>query len=298
MSSHAVDIDEIQTTRGEKFLALVLGISIFIGLVWGYVKLDVRDGNDATPRISAEGQAAIDQYTFATEQLSSAQAAEAQALAELELKRERYRTALDAEQPAQALRSDYRGAEKTRADAEERVVAAQARVAETKPAADAAYERRSEAERERFLNESRLTFVLRLGFLLSVLGAAYGLLILLRGSHYFTLALAGVGAGAVLALVFAGDYVEDYVEILDTGPVVLSAAGIGLTVGTFWALQRYLQKRLPLRRARKHECPFCGFPVSSNSSCEGCGRGVVGSCAQCGEERRVGVAFCGSCGKA
>jgi hypothetical protein len=298
MSTHAVDIDEIQTTRGEKFLALVLGIFIFIGLVWGYVKLDMRDGYDATPQISAEDQAAIDQHTFATGQLWAAQAAEAQALADLELKRERYRTALDAEQPAQALRAEYREAETTLADAEERVVAAQACVAQTKPAADAAFERRSEAERERFLNESRLTFVLRLGFLLSVLGAAYGLVILLRGSRYFTLALAGVGAGAVLALVFAGDYVEDYVEILDTGPVVLSAAGIGLTVGTFWALQRYLQKRLPLRRVRKHECPFCGFPVASNSRCEGCSREVIGACTQCGDERRVGVAFCGSCGKA
>jgi hypothetical protein len=143
-----------------------------------------------------------------------------------------------------------------------------------------------------------VTFVLRLLFALGVLGAAYGLVLLLRGSRYLTLGLAAVAAAAVLALVFAGDYIEDYVEWRDTGPLVLSAAGVALTVGAFWALQRYLQRRIPLRRLRKHECPFCGFPTGSNRSCEGCGRDVVGSCSHCGERRRVGVVFCGSCGKA
>jgi hypothetical protein len=111
-------------------------------------------------------------------------------------------------------------------------------------------------------------------------------------------ALAAVGAGAVLSIVFAGDYTEDYVDLQATGPFVLSLAGIALTLGAFWALQRYLQRRIPLRRVRKRECPFCGFPVGGNERCEGCGRGVVGSCSHCGEQRRVGVLFCGSCGKA
>ena len=82
------------------------------------------------------------------------------------------------------------------------------------------------------------------------------------------------------------------------GPVVISIAGVLLTMAAFWTLQHYLQRRIPLRRVRKHECPFCGFPVGGNASCEGCGRGVVGSCSHCGESRRVGVLFCGSCGKA
>jgi hypothetical protein len=91
--------------------------------------------------------------------------------------------------------------------------------------------------------------------------------------------------------------VEDRVDWRDTGPVVLSLAGIALTLGAFWGLQRYLQRRIPLRRVRKGECPFCGFPAAGNTSCEGCGRAVAGSCSHCGEHRRVGVAFCGSCGK-
>lgn len=105
MTTHAVDIDEIQATRGEKLLAVVLGIFILIGLVLAYTKIDLRDGFDGAPEISAEDRAAIDQHTFAQRQLADAEAAEAQALAELELRRERYRTALDADQPAQTLRA-------------------------------------------------------------------------------------------------------------------------------------------------------------------------------------------------
>jgi hypothetical protein len=298
-ATHTLDVDEIQTTRGEKLLAVVLALFLLIGLVWAYTKIDTRDPYSAEPVVlSAEDEAAIAAHEAALQELSSAQEARTRAFADLELKRERYRTALDAGQAAPGLRRDYRAAERTFATAQERLADAQTREAETRPAAEAAQERRFQEERERFLSDDRVTFLLRLAFVLAVLGAAYGLLVALRGSRYFTVALAGVGAGALLALVFAGDYTEDYVDLQATGPVVLSLAGVALTLGAFWGLQRYLQRRIPLRRVRKHECPFCGFPVRGNERCEGCGRGVVGSCSSCGEPRRVGVLFCGSCGKA
>ena len=295
-ATHAVDIDEIQTTRGEKVLALVLTVFLLIGLVWAYVKLDTRDPYAAPPRITATEQAAIDAHTQAESELTLAEATYSAALSDLEIRRERYRTALDAGQPADALAADYRASERAFADAERRVTEARARVAATRPAAEAANERRFEEIEAKQRREARETVLLRLAFLLVVLGGAYGLLHGLRGSRYFTLALAAVGAGAILTLVFAGDYVEDYVEWNDTGLVVLALAGIALTVAAFWSLQRYLQRRIPLRRVRKGECPFCGFPASGNTSCEGCGRTVTGSCAHCGERRRIGVAFCGSCG--
>jgi hypothetical protein len=77
---------------------------------------------------------------------------------------------------------------------------------------------------------------------------------------------------------------------------VLSLFGIALTLLAFVALQRYLARRLPLRRVRKRECPFCGYPVRGNRRCEGCGREVVAGCAACGADRRVGVLHCGACG--
>lgn len=297
-ATHAVDVEEIQTTRGEKALAIVLGIFLLVGLVWGYTKLDTRDPFGERAALSGEDRAAIAAYDAALAELSAAEAAAAEALADLELKRERYRTALDAGQPARKLRREYRAAEQARSNAAARSEEAQARVADTRPAAEAAQARRAERERERFLSEERVTFFLRLAFALAVLGAAYGLLHVLRGSRYLTLGIAAVGAAAILTLIFTGDYVEDYVEWRNTGPVVLSLAGIALTLGAFWGLQRYLQRRIPLRRVRKGECPFCGFPVAGNSSCEGCGRAVAGSCSHCGERRRVGVLFCGTCGKA
>jgi hypothetical protein len=96
----------------------------------------------------------------------------------------------------------------------------------------------------------------------------------------------------------AGDYVTDYVDPLDLGPLVLALAGIALTTAAFAALQRYLAKRVPLRRVRRRECPFCGFPVGENEHCEGCGRNVVAACATCAQPRRVGTLHCGACGRA
>jgi hypothetical protein len=297
-ATHSVDIEEIQTTRGEKALAVVLGIFLLVALFWGYSKLDTRGPYESLPELSAADQAAVDALDSAQVELSNAESARGVALSDLELKRERYRTALDAGQPADALAADYREAEQTLSAAEDRVAAARADVARLTPAAEEASERRFEAQEEERRRDERLTFFLRLLYSLVVLGAAYGILHALRGSRYYTLALAGVGAAAILTLAFAGHYVEDQIELADTGPLVLSAAGIALTVGAFWGLQRYLRKRIPLRRVRKGECPFCGFPSAGNTSCEGCGRAVAGSCPHCGERRRVGVQFCGSCGRA
>jgi hypothetical protein len=116
------------------------------------------------------------------------------------------------------------------------------------------------------------------------------------GSRYFTVAVAVVGYAAILAFVLAADYITDYVDPLDLGPLVLSLFGIALTLLAFVALQRYLGRRIPLRRVRKRECPFCGYPVRGNRRCEGCGRDVVASCSACGADRRVGVLHCGACG--
>jgi hypothetical protein len=296
-ATHVVDVEEIQTTRGEKALAAVLAIFLLIGLVWGYTKLDLRDEYAGPPPLTAQEQAAVDRLQQAEGEAFAAEEAERAALANLELKRERYRTELDAGREAPALAAEYGRAERAYEGAQQRLAAAQAEVAAARPAAEAITDRRFaglEAERRR---DERNTFLLRLAFALVVLGAAYGLLHTLRGSRYFTLGLAAVGAAAILALVFTGDYVENRVEWGHTGPFALSIGGILLTVGAFWGLQRYLQRRIPLRRVRKGECPFCGFPVSGNPSCEGCGRTIAGSCSHCGERRRVGVLFCGSCGK-
>ena len=72
-----------------------------------------------------------------------------------------------------------------------------------------------------------------------------------------------------------------------------------MTLAAFWWLQRYLARRLPYRRVRKRECPFCGYPAGAGSEhCEGCGRQVLASCDACDQPRRVGTLHCGACGAA
>jgi hypothetical protein len=96
----------------------------------------------------------------------------------------------------------------------------------------------------------------------------------------------------------AADYLTDWFDPLDLGPLVLSVVGIALTLLAFAAVQRYMARRIPNRRVRKGECPFCGYPVRRNDHCEGCGRDVIAPCSRCEEPRRVGSAFCGACGAA
>jgi hypothetical protein len=102
---------------------------------------------------------------------------------------------------------------------------------------------------------------------------------------------------SILALALAGDYLTDYVDPLDAGVLVLSLIGVAATCAAFWLLQGYLARRLPQRRVRKGECPFCAFPVRGNAHCEGCGRDVIAPCARCERPRRVGTRFCAACGQ-
>ncbi len=145
-----------------------------------------------------------------------------------------------------------------------------------------------------------LSFVFRFVFVALLLGLGYWLLARLRraNSRYLLVAFSLLGAASLLAFVLAADYITDYVDPVDLGPLVLSLFGIAATLAAFAVLQRYLARRVPFRRVRKHECPFCGYPVATTPRCEGCGREVIASCATCGENRRVGTLHCGACGHA
>ena len=142
--------------------------------------------------------------------------------------------------------------------------------------------------------------VLEIVLTLALLSLGLALLSILRRrrSRYFPLAFSVIAPACLLALIFAGDYTNDYYSFADLGPLVLSLTGIALTLVAFFYLQKYLARRVPVRRVRKRECPFCGYPVGGGAHCEGCGREVIGECSNCGKERRVGTAFCVSCGKA
>jgi outer membrane murein-binding lipoprotein Lpp len=299
----AVDVEEIESTKSEKLLAVVLAVFFLIGGIWTYQKIDDYVARALAPtqvQLPAEEQAALARSRAAQDRLAQATQAEEQARIDLELRREAYRTALDAGRPAPELEQAYRQSQQNFAQAQEDVRTAQSEVEAAQPAATAAAAHERRLYEERFDRHELVAFLFRLGFVLAAIGFGYWLLNSLRRrrSRYLPVALAWIAFAALLAFVMAGDYVTDYVDPLDFGPLVLAVAGIVLTLAAFAALQRYLARRVPFRRVRKGECPFCGFPTRGNEHCEGCGREVVAECATCSNPRRVGTLHCGACGHA
>lgn len=291
----SVDRDEIETTRGERLLAVVLTAFLLVGTGWVYSKLD-RQGPYTPPKISAEDRVAIARYESAQRERGRAAEEVSVTRSAMEDSREAYRTALDAGAPAGALQREYRAAERLYASAQRVEAEAQAELAAAEPAGRAAYERRDRAARDRDDGAARTTFLLRVGFLLLLLAGAYACFIRLRSSRFLPVAGSLVATAALMTLFFAADYLNDYIRWQDLGPLVLSLVGIALTLGAFVSLQRYLTARIPLRRLRRAECPYCGFPARGNDHCEGCGRDLVAPCPACGSPRRVGVTHCGACG--
>ena len=141
--STRVDVEEIQTTNGEKLLSLVLALFLLIGGIWVYVKIGDAVRTTSPPDISYRGtpaeQAAVDELRSAQGQLSRAQVAAANARDNLELRREAYRTALEAHRAeATRLGVAYDSARKRYAQARQNVVEAKTDVALAQPAANSA----------------------------------------------------------------------------------------------------------------------------------------------------------------
>jgi hypothetical protein len=302
---------EIETSTAEKILALVLAVFIAIGAVWGYVKLDEVAKNDSTSYVPDRRLvdpaefSAVQKHRQAIRSVERARRERRAVTPRLELRREAYRTALDADEPSAELRAEYESARARLASASRDLGAAVRVEAMTRPSATEAQKRLTELRQRATEHEEadrarhdRIVFLLRLALLILMLAAAYRLLIRLRSrnSRYLPAALALIGATAVFAAVMAADYTDNYIEFAEVGPLAISIVGIALTLVAFVALQRFLAKRVPARRVRRGECPFCGFPLRDKAHCEGCGRAVIASCSSCHKDRRVGTPRCGYCG--
>lgn len=300
-TTRAVDVEQLETTKSEKLLALVLAVFLLIGGIWAYQEVDdrVRAALPVREPTPVEQQA-IDRLSQARQRRFEADAAVSRARQELELRREAYRTALDAGEPAAALRVRYQAAVREHDAARAERAAATRAEAAARPAALAAQERLNRDAEERRDRQELVIFLLRLGAAVVFLLVAYLLLTRLResASRWFPLSGSAVLFATVFAFVVAVDYLTDYFDPFDAGILLLALLGAGATLVAFWLLQRYLARRLPLRRVRRRLCPYCGFPVEDNERCEGCGRVVTAPCAHCAAPRRVGAPFCGSCGRA
>ncbi|MBA4609356.1 hypothetical protein H1W00_12795 [Aeromicrobium sp. Marseille-Q0843] len=299
--STRVDTEQIESTRSEKLLAVLLAAFLLVGAVWFYAKVPAWvDGAlpqvDDRAVVQAESrQAEADQARW------DAETERDEARLQLDLEREEYKVALQEGEGAADARQEYEEAqaEYDRVDAELEAATAAAGTAEEE----------AQQAREAYDQENRsglkawLVAGIRLAFIAGWTFGAYQLMARLRRreSRYLTLAFAGAAVGAIMALVFAVDYITDYVDPLDLGPFVLSALGVVATVVAFRVLQKHLAARVPGRRVRKGECPFCGFPLhdaglDGGPHCAGCGRDVIADCASCGAPRRVGSPHCAACG--
>jgi hypothetical protein len=294
-----IDIEDLHTTKSEKLLALAMTAFLLIGGVWEYQRLDdiVRRHVPLREATGAD-RGAIERSASAQQRVYAAQARVGEARRELVLRRERFRTAIEAKRPAKQLEQQYLAAESAYTRANAHLRDARRAAAAARPAAAAAERRVARGMAARAQTQERYIFALRFLLVLVTLAIGYWLLARLRArnSRYLPLAGAVLAFATIMALVLAGDYVTDYVEPFEQGILLLAAIGVAATAAAFVILQRYLAQRLSRRRVRKGQCPFCGFGVGGGEHCEGCGRTVVAPCARCAAPRRVAAPFCATCG--
>lgn len=295
-----VDTEDISSTKSEKFLAVVLTIFILIGAGWAYYKIGEVTHPDQNYGYTASEQRAIDAQVTADLELDDATTARDDAKTQLDVARsdldlaaEQDRDTTELEQAYREAQGEYKAAQDAYTDA-----AAEAKQADAAArAADQSYSERVENDQTDW--RDAVSAGLRLVLVGALTFGGFGLIRRLRerDSRYLPLGFAVAAAGVIMALTFAIDYIGDYLDLLDLGPIVLSTLGIAATIGAFIALQRYLARRIPRSRVRKGECPFCGFPVHDRGPhCEGCGREVVAACGACSSPRRVGSPHCPTCG--
>lgn len=294
-----VDVDEIESTTSEKFLAVVLLAFLLIGTIWFYVKVDAWvPGGPNYAASAAEQRAHHAQNNAWTRQAEAEQVVEREK-SELALAKNDFDIAVAKGDDAAAAETEYQEAEAELRAAQGRLGQAQQKTR----AAERAVAKFDHARQEHADSSGHNWAVagVRLGFVVAWLLASLRIVgnLRRRQSRFLPLGFAATGAGVITALVYATDYITDYIDPLDLGPIVLSAAGAVATVGAFVGLQRWLAQRIPGRRVRNGECPFCGHPVRGESPhCEGCGREVIAPCSSCAAPRRVGSPHCAACGQA
>lgn len=308
--STRVDVEQIEVTRGERLPAFVLAAFLLIGGLWGYFELNLADDErafrDPTAELSTPERAALERRSVADDRAAAARERVRDRRRVLVDRREAYRTALDEGRRYPELERRY-GQAQARYDAALAVAGRRNRQAREARAAarpvEAELSRIERAQAEEAEDEQRrdelLTAGLRLALVLGLLAGALRLMAWQRGrrSRWVLAGYASVGAAGALALVMGVDYLTDWFDPVDLGPLVLSIVGAAFTLVAIWALQRHLARRLPGRRVRRGECPFCGYPAGRGKHCEGCGRAVLAPCARCKAPRRVGTAHCAACGQ-
>lgn len=297
----SVDIEDIESTRSEKLLAVVLAAFLLMGSVWFYVKVDtwVPGGINYTPSVAQ--QQAMDRSDAAARAQERANVEFESAKSELSLAKNEFDIAAAKGSPTGAAEQRYNAAAKRFARAQQRLAQTGKKAYDAQRAVEKFdHDRRAKSH----VRHDWIVAGIRFGFIATWLLAALRLTRYLRERRprFTPLGFAAVGTGAITAIVYATDYITDFIDPLELGPIVLSGIGTLATMGAFVGLQEWLERRLPGKRVRNSECPYCGHPVRGMADgnpapfCEGCGHQVTEPCAACGSPRRVGSPHCPACG--
>ncbi|MDO9354718.1 MAG: zinc ribbon domain-containing protein [Solirubrobacteraceae bacterium] len=319
-SSHAADAGAHSVARSERLLSWILAGFLLLALGWGYARTGdaIQDGRadglaELQRPVEARGYAREDQlrelgldYRFSEGVIEQAGFRAQSRGRSLERARERYRTAMEADQPTSKLETAYRLADTKATAADERLrelrrgrraAVAKLRASDREDASARNAELRAVDAYADTTN--RRVFLWRAALALGSL--AVGLLVLriatARLPRAVVLTQALVGAGALITLTLVVDYSAVNLDFYTAGPLGLAAIGSALTIAAFVGLQRYLIRHRPARRIRHGECAACGQP-STTPFCQSCGQPVIAPCGACQQPRRLGTAHCGACGAA
>jgi hypothetical protein len=186
MTTAHIDAEAIETTRSEKLLAFVLAAFLLVGGLWAYFEpLDRVHASGQSyyqpTQVSPTDRAAVERLDTAEARLRAARRREDAARVRLTDRREAFRTALEAHQPAAGLQAAYQRASAELATRQDDTRAARLAVTAARGPArsanrriTAAGEQAAAAAHRRQDRLSRDTFLLRLGWVMLCLGWACG----------------------------------------------------------------------------------------------------------------------------
>ncbi len=310
------EVDEVESSRAEKLLAVGLVAFLLVGGFWVVDRLaSVPERPDYAAISASVGLPAAEEsyrkaeadFLRAQEGAQQAAAAAEQARSEYEFRREEYRVALERGVSDPKLAQAYETARQAYEQASTRSEVAEAaraffqsRLAGPQVEYRRAQDRGGEATKKAENRYQLRVFALRFGYALPLFGLAVWLWLALRRrpARYLIVATAFMGFAGIQALALVGQY--GWYLLRDVGPIALSMTGSAVCVAGLVAIKRWASgaRRLAIGRLRRNQCPFCGFPLAVGAAfCAGCGRRVSEPCPACGADNAPHSPFCRHCGK-
>lgn len=313
------DIEELETTRAEKVLAVGLVVFLLVGAFWllarlgelprrpDYDAIRARHGLEQVDREYRAQQALVER---ADETVRARRAELDAAQREYEFRREEYRTALDrgVDDPALKARHEQARAAFERAQRDLELAEAVLQAARERFAPVEAEQRNrwQQAQGEFEAAQRRYELILaaiRFGFVVPAFLGSIALWQRMRRrrSRHLVIGTATLAAGTILMISLFGQYAWRFLQDLVTP--FISLIGSAASILAIVAIKRYVfrPERVVRARLRRHQCPHCGFPVPPGAGyarCPDCGGALREPCPACGADRPVLAAHCPACGAA